>query len=185
MSLPRSSSARARRCVMSSAGVARSRAGKESGSCLLWKWSFTARAVRLRRAPWHSGQGCPSSATSSASSIPNSRRRAAESSFSASSFASSIQGKMRPWPRQDGHQPRGELKEKCFGSSSGKLSPVSMSVRVVENQLRMVPSGVRRKQEPLPRRRASVRWSVSVFDFRVSVFGCLRSATTTSMSCSI
>lgn len=30
-----------------------------------------------------------------------------------------IHGKTRPWPRHVGHQPRGELKEKFFGSSWG------------------------------------------------------------------
>ena len=59
-------------------------------------------------------------------------------------------GKTRPWPRQVGHQPRGELKEKFFGSSSGNDSPVSMSVRVVENQERISPCGVSRKHAPLP-----------------------------------
>src|SRR5687768_17382867 len=62
----------------------------------------------------------------------------------------SIHGKTRPCPLHVGHQPRGELNEKFFGSSSGNDSPVSMSVRVVENQDRVSPEGSSRKHEPLP-----------------------------------
>src|SRR5688572_18594636 len=86
---------------------------------------------------------------SSAESTPNSRSRAAGSSSSSSS-GSSIHGKTRPCPRHVGHQPRGELNEKFFGSSSGNDSPVSISVRVVENQESTSPEGSSRKQEPLP-----------------------------------
>src|SRR4029077_8923941 len=117
--------------------------------------SLTARPMRLSRVPWHSGHGVPDSDTSSAESTPNSRRRASGSSSSSS--GSSIHGKTRPCPRQVGHQPRGELKEKFLGSSSGKDSPESMSVRVVENQERTSPVDVRRKQAPLPMRRAESR----------------------------
>ena len=67
----------------------------------------------------------------------------------------SIQPKTRPWPRHVGHQPRGELCEKCLGSSSGKDSPVSASVRVVENQESTSPLGVSKKQLPFPSRSAS------------------------------
>jgi hypothetical protein len=102
------------------------------------------------------------------------------------------------------------LKEKCFGSSSGKDSPVSMSVRVVENQDRTSPCGVSRKQAPLPRRSASAsavlgsegeteaeaeagrRTPEDGTDFLGAedgvdegLLGCFRSATTTSMSCSL
>src|SRR5258708_4180546 len=102
---------------------------------------------------------------------------------------------MRPWPRQVGHQPLGGLKEKCFGSSSGKDSPLWMSVRVVENHERTSPAGVSRKHAPLPSWRALSKASwicrvrelpsfakategeVDVADFK--------SATTTSMSCSL
>src|SRR5688500_14537012 len=90
---------------------------------------------------------------SSAESTPNSRSRAAGSSSSSSS-GSSIQGKTRPCPRHVGHQPRGELNEKFFGSSSGNDSPVSMSVRVVENHDRISPLAESRKHEPLPRANA-------------------------------
>src|SRR5688500_5962893 len=90
---------------------------------------------------------------SSAESTPNSRSRAAGSSSSSSS-GSSIQGKTRPCPRHVGHHPRGELNEKFFGSSSGNDSPVSISVRVVENHDSTSPDGSTRKQEPLPSARA-------------------------------
>src|SRR5258708_38459378 len=104
---------------------------------------------------------------------------------------------MRPWPRQVGHQPLGELKEKCFGSSSGKDSPLWMSVRVVENQLRISPVGVKRKQEPFPifsalskaedRGRRTGDGPVGFFLSSVFCppFSALRSATTTSTSCSL
>ncbi len=66
-----------------------------------------------------------------------------------------------------------------------KDSPVSLSVRVVENQERISPCGVSRKQAPLPRRRA--RSSAARGEVRLSARerGALRSATTTSMSCSL
>src|SRR6478609_8285801 len=87
---------------------------------------------------------------------------------------------MRPWPRHVGHHPRGELKEKCLGSSSGKDSPLATSVRVVENQERTSPVGVSRKQAPLPSLSASARvTAISFGDLP------LRSATTTSISCSL
>src|SRR5690242_13330118 len=109
---------------------------------------------------------------------------------------------MRPWPRQVGHQPRGELKEKCFGSSSGKDSPLAMSVRVVENQLSTSPDGSTKKHEPRPSLRAwsskeRGAWSKEpdfgfvdvALDFELlapsSLLPALRSATTTSMSCSL
>src|SRR5687767_10030415 len=145
---------------------------------------------------------------SSTDSTPNSRKRAAGSS-SSSSAGSSIQGKTRPCPRHVGHHPRGELNEKFFGSSSGNDSPVSMSVRVVENQERISPEGSSRKQEPLPSESARSRASFGVngcrSGFRVPgsalrvlrfelfaeaggwlfEIGFFRSDTTTSMSCSL
>ncbi len=178
MARPRSSRSSWSRLWSSGPGVEVRSWGRERAGCLPLKWSFTARGMRARRWPLQSGQRVPESATSSSESMPKARRRAAGSSASlASSSGTSIQGKTRPWPRQVGHQPRGELCEKCLGSSSGKLSPVSASVRVVENHDRTSPLGLTRKQEPLPRRRASSSAAKVRSDF-------LRSATTTSTSCS-
>ena len=70
---------------------------------------------------------------------------------------------LRAWPSRGrssrsrgtwGTSPAAELNEKSLGSSSGKDSPVSTSVRVVENQERTSPRGVSRKQAPLPSRSA-------------------------------
>src|SRR5882757_907310 len=102
---------------------------------------------------------------------------------------------MRPWPRQVGHQPRGELNENCLGSSSGKDSPLAISVRVVENQPRTSPEASAIKHEPLPSFSAFSRaaliglaWEAPSFaeapeDVEVEI--AFKSAITTSTSCSL
>ena len=144
----------------------------------------TADAVGLSRVPSQSGH-----CTSSSSSM-RSIARSASSSASSSVSKREVSGTIArcffgtfPWPRQVPHQPRGELKENRRGSSSSKDWLQHGQLDCVDSRMNFL-SAVKSLMRPLP--------TVSVRSMDWSRFGAaeafpwrLKSAVTTSMSCSL
>ena len=138
----------------------------------------------LRRVPWQPGHD-----TSSSSSM-RSIARSASSSASSSVSKREVSGTIArcffgilPWPRQVPHQPRGELKENRRGSSSSKDWLQHGQLDCVESRMNFL-SAVKSLMRPLPM--LSVRSSDSArFGSAVFLAWPLKSAVTTSMSCSL